>query len=69
MAEIRKVQRGSMADQVVKNIREAIADGQWNVGDRLPNEQELAKQLGVGRSSVREGIRILAGYGLVETRQ
>ena len=69
MSEIRKVQRGSMADQVVKNIREAITSGQWSIGDRLPNEQELAKQLGVGRSSVREGIRILAGYGLVETRQ
>jgi len=69
MAELQKVSRVSMAGQVVNSVRDAIQGGAYQVGDRLPNETELARQLGVGRSSVREGMRILAGYGLVEIRQ
>ena len=54
---------------VVTYIRQAIQRGQYCVGDKLPNEAELAKTIGVGRSSLREGMRILAAYGVVEIRQ
>lgn len=64
-----KVQRVDATSQVVDTIRKAIIDGDMKVGDRLPEEMALAKEIGVGRSSLREGIKILSAYGVVETRQ
>jgi len=39
------------------------------LGHRLPGETTLAAQLGVGRSTLREAIRELAGRGVLESRQ
>lgn len=55
--------------QVVNSIKKAILRGDLKIGDKLPNESELAKAIGVGRSSFREGMRILEAYGIVEIRQ
>ena len=38
-------------------------------GDKLPTEMELAQQLGVGRNSVREAIKMLSYLGVVEIRR
>ena len=65
----KNVGRVTATSLVVNTIREAIQKGKLKVGDKLPNETELAKEIGVGRSSFREGIRILAAYGVVEVRQ
>ena len=46
-----------------------IQRGELKVGDRLPKEADLAKEIGVGRSSLREGMKILNAYGVVESRQ
>lgn len=37
-------------------------------GDRLPNESEMLEQFGVGRGSLREALRILEIYGLINLR-
>ncbi|MFC4911848.1 FadR/GntR family transcriptional regulator [Actinomadura gamaensis] len=58
-----------LVEQAAAHLREQIADGQWPVGTKLPGETTLAKELGVGRSTVREAIRALAGAGLVRARQ
>jgi GntR family transcriptional repressor for pyruvate dehydrogenase complex len=39
------------------------------VGDRLPNERELATQFGVSRQSVREALRLLEGFGVLAARR
>jgi GntR family transcriptional repressor for pyruvate dehydrogenase complex len=54
-----------IAQQVVSGIR----TGALKPGDRLPTEQELARQLGVGRTSVREGLQKLQTLGIVEVRK
>lgn len=69
VSEYLGVQRVSASGQVVQAIRDGISRGDLKVGDRLPNETELSRQLGVGRSSYREGMRILNAYGVVEIRQ
>lgn len=46
-----------------------IGEGEWQLGQKLPGETTLAAQLGVGRSTVREAIRQLAGRGVLTTRQ
>jgi DNA-binding FadR family transcriptional regulator len=46
-----------------------IASGEFAVGQQLPTETTLSSQLGVNRSTVREGIRLLEEAGLVERRE
>ena len=61
--------RMGASDQVIAYIQQGVRSGKYHVGDRLPNEADLAAMIGVGRSSLREGMRILAAYGIVEIRQ
>ncbi len=51
--------------RVAKAIEKAIMSGHLKSGDKLPTEAELAAQLGVNRSTVREGIRALENSDLV----
>jgi GntR family transcriptional regulator, transcriptional repressor for pyruvate dehydrogenase complex len=55
-------------DQVVEQVRDMIVEGSLKKGDRLPSERDLAEQLNISRSSVREAIRALDVIGLVESR-
>ena len=41
----------------------------YKPGDKLPSEPELMAEFGVGRSTIREAVRILANTGLVTVRQ
>jgi GntR family transcriptional repressor for pyruvate dehydrogenase complex len=54
--------------QIADQIKELIAKGSFQVGDRLPPERELALLLGVSRPSVREGLIALDVQGNVEIR-
>ncbi|REE97423.1 FadR/GntR family transcriptional regulator [Thermomonospora umbrina] len=58
-----------LVEQATESLREQITQGNWPVGTKLPGETSLAKSLGVGRSTVREALRSLAGAGLVQPRQ
>lgn len=57
----------ALARSTLARLRAQVAGGQWPVGSRIPTEPELAEQLGVGRSTVREAVRSLATLGMVET--
>ena len=57
-----------MVDQVVANIRKQIEEDQFIVGQKLPSETELMRANGVGRSTVREALRLLQAQGYVELR-
>lgn len=52
---------------VLDRIEGDLLDGTLGPGDRLPPERELATTLGVGRSSVREALRVLEVMGLIRT--
>jgi GntR family transcriptional repressor for pyruvate dehydrogenase complex len=52
---------------VLEKIETDLLDGRLQPGDRLPPERELAATLGVGRSSVREALRVLEVMGLIRT--
>jgi DNA-binding GntR family transcriptional regulator len=59
------VERASMTDRVLRELREAIVDGRIPQGEPL-REVSLATTLGTGRSAIREAIRQLVQEGLVE---
>jgi GntR family transcriptional regulator, transcriptional repressor for pyruvate dehydrogenase complex len=63
------LRRSPLVELAVSQLRDQVLSGQWPVGGRLPAETELAQQLEVGRSTVREAIRALVHAGLLETRQ
>ncbi|GEL22716.1 hypothetical protein PSU4_16700 [Pseudonocardia sulfidoxydans NBRC 16205] len=69
MPALTRVPRGSLTDQVIDQLRERIVGGQFPVDQRLPVEASLARELGVGRSTVREALRVLVHAGLLESRQ
>jgi DNA-binding GntR family transcriptional regulator len=59
------VERASMTEQVLRELREAIIEGRIPQGEPL-REVSLAGSLGTGRSAVREAIRQLVQEGLVD---
>ncbi|GLZ75283.1 GntR family transcriptional regulator [Actinorhabdospora filicis] len=66
---LQAARRSALVDQVIGQLRAQIAAGEWAVGERIPTEPELVALLGVGRNTVREGVRALAHAGLLEIRQ
>lgn len=64
-----ETRRSGLVDQVIEQLRTAIADGEWPIGERIPPEPELASTLGVSRNTVREAVRALAHGGLLQVRQ
>ncbi len=53
---------------VLEHVESRLLSGDLAPGDRLPGERALSAQLGVGRSSVREALRVLEVLGLVRTQ-
>ena len=55
-------------EQIIQTLLESIKTGKYAAEDKLPPERELAAEMGVSRTPMREAIRILAKEGLVELR-
>ena len=65
---LKKTER--LSDRVAESILSMITvDRTLKPGDKLPNELELASQLGVSRITLREGIRMLAARNVLEIRR
>ena len=65
----RHLSRRRLADQVIEQIQEWISLGQLAPGDRLPVEDALTAKLGVSRTTLREGVSVLARAGVLDVRQ
>lgn len=55
-------------ERVLHDLEARLLTGDLGPGDHLPPERALATELGVGRSSVREAVRVLEALGLVRTQ-
>jgi GntR family transcriptional repressor for pyruvate dehydrogenase complex len=55
--------------EVVDQVTDLVLNNHLQPGDKLPAERNLAQQLGVSRTAIREAIRALEEKGLVEVRQ
>ncbi len=58
-----------LSKQIARSIRKAILDGNLQVDERLPTEEELAKQFSVSRPTVREALKRLAAQNLIRTQR
>lgn len=59
-----------LADSIAQTILKMIEiENRFSIGDKLPNENELAKELGVSRSTLREAIKILTTNGVLEIKR
>lgn len=66
---MRSISRLSITDQAVQQIKNEILSGAYKIGDRIQTEKDLCQQLGVGRSTVREALRMLKALGFIEVKQ
>jgi GntR family transcriptional repressor for pyruvate dehydrogenase complex len=56
-------------EQAIEHIVEGIERSRVRVGDRLPNESELAEQLEISKPTLRQALRVLERSGLVSVRR
>ncbi|MDR1575608.1 MAG: GntR family transcriptional regulator, partial [Treponema sp.] len=66
--EREQIQQKTVVAQAMEKIRELITSGFYKPGDKIPTEQELAGHFGIGRSSIREAIKIFQHLGILESR-
>lgn len=69
MASSLSIVRQPLVDTVIDRLRSLITEKTWRVGEKIPNESELAQLFNVGRNTVREAIRVLSHSGMLEVRQ
>jgi GntR family transcriptional repressor for pyruvate dehydrogenase complex len=54
--------------ELTRLLLEYLLSGRFQPGDRIPSERQLSESLSVGRSAVRDALRPLTAFGLLETR-
>lgn len=64
-----KTKNFSLVEVAANQLIELVLEHGLKPGDKLPNEYELARQLGVGRSTLREAIKRLVARNVLETHQ
>jgi GntR family transcriptional repressor for pyruvate dehydrogenase complex len=58
----------SLTARAERQLEDLIVQGSVQPGERLPSENDMARELGVSRTVVREAVRLLTARGLVEAR-
>lgn len=66
--EVATPAKGTVTQRAIGQIKQMIAEGTLEPGQRLPTERDLAADLGLSRSSMREAIRALTVLGVLEAR-
>jgi GntR family transcriptional regulator, transcriptional repressor for pyruvate dehydrogenase complex len=59
----------AVTDEAIEKIKSMIVSGALRPGDRLPKEADLAAELGLSRSSLREAVRALSLINILDVRR
>ncbi len=62
-----QIVKANVTQQVIEYLKENLESGNWQVGEKIPSENQLTQILGVSRSSVRTAIQQLIGIGCLES--
>lgn len=68
MPVFKKTKHHSIVEELVDQIQDAIVNGQFKPGDKLPASRDLEEMLGASRGTLREALRILEQKGLIEVK-
>lgn len=63
-----KVKRENLVDQVSELLKELIIKRKWDVGEKLPSENDFAAMFDVSRLTIRLALQKLSALGILETR-
>lgn len=63
-ADLPRVGQGSLAERTTHALLEAILERRFP-NDRLPNEPDLAEQMGVSRTTIRSALQSLDRFGVI----
>ena len=63
------IEQKTMTELVAQRLVALLSNGTLKPGDKLPPERELARQLNVGRTTVREALKLLTLSGLLEAKR
>jgi DNA-binding FadR family transcriptional regulator len=69
MDQLAHITSTNLNDLISQRLRQYIIQNHLKAGDKLPTEDQFAKQMGVSRTAVREALRSLEALGLVDARQ
>ncbi|KMY50911.1 FadR/GntR family transcriptional regulator [Peribacillus loiseleuriae] len=64
-----KVIGRKLTDEIIEQLKNKIFSGEYKVGDRLPPEPQLMEEFAVGRSTLREAIKVLVHARILEVKQ
>lgn len=67
--KFQNIQQRSVVDTIIETFKQALISGELSPGQKLPSEAELVRQFGVGRSAIREAMKILQALGVVRIQQ
>jgi len=57
-----------VSDEIIEQIKNLILEGRLRSGDQLPSETKMASQMKVGRSTIREALKVLIHLGFIERK-
>lgn len=69
MYQFEKLDTKLLGEQIEEQLMNYILYEHVDIGERIPNEFELAQKFGVGRGTVREAVKSLASKGILEVRR
>jgi GntR family transcriptional repressor for pyruvate dehydrogenase complex len=64
---LKEIEINKPVDLIISQIRSLISSGVVKPGDKLPPERELAQRMRIGRGYVREALKRLEFYGILQT--
>jgi adenylyltransferase/sulfurtransferase len=69
MIKIQPIEHQPLPVSAAGKLAASILDGSLKPGNQLPPERELMNQLGISRSTLREALKLLEEYKLIESRR
>ena len=66
---LKPIRHRKISDQIFEQLRDMIYRGEFQPGQRLMSERELAERFAVGRPTVREAVLKLVDQGLIQSRR
>lgn len=67
--ELKPIKTKKIYEEIICQVKKLVTDGILRPGDKLMSERDMAEQLQVGRSAVREAFRALEALGIIEIKQ